>query len=248
MNKTGKLYVIGMGPGGESTMSVRCAKLIREVEYIIGYKKYIQLLKDLDGIKGKCIEGVMKKEIDRCQDAIELAKRGNSVAIISSGDSGIYGMAGLILELLADQKSKLSVEIVPGITASTAASALLGAPIMHDSVSISLSNLLTDWELIEKRITYASMGDFVISLYNPRSKGRPNLINIAQKLMLEYKSPKTPVGIVRQAMREEESVIITTLDKMLEEEIDMFTTIIIGNQKTYVNGNKMITPRGYKIC
>lgn len=247
MNKKSKIYVVGMGPGGESTMSIQCRQILREVDYIVGYKKYIQLVKELSDIKGTFIEGVMKKEIERCQEAIDLGLKGNQVAVVSSGDAGVYGMAGLVLQLVAEQKLDIEVEIIPGITASTAAASLLGAPIMHDSVTISLSNLMTDWELIEKRITYASMGDFVISLYNPKSKGRPELINRAQELMLEHKSPNTPVGIVRQAMREEQSVVLTTLGQMLDEEIDMFTTVIIGNQKTYISEGKMITPRGYQI-
>ena len=167
------------------------------------------------------------------------------MALISSGDAGVYGMAGIMLEVAGE--SNIEVEIVPGITSANASASLVGAPIMHDHVSISLSNLLTDWELIKKRIALASEGDFVISLYNPKSNGRPELINEAVSIMLQYKNKNTPAAIVRNTGRSGENYDITTLEKMLDFEINMFTTVIIGNSKTFVKNGKMITPRGYKV-
>jgi precorrin-3B C17-methyltransferase len=245
--RSGKIYVVGMGPGNEEHMSIRCRKVLSEVEYIVGYKKYIQLIKHLPNISGECIEGVMKKEVDRCREALDLAEKGHSVALVSSGDSGIYGMAGLVLELIEHEGRSVDCEIIPGITAAHAAASRLGAPIMHDSAYISLSNLLTEWELIEKRIKCASEGDFVITLYNPKSKGRPDLIDKARDIMLKFKSAQTPVGIVKKAMRDGETIVITTLEDMLKESIDMMTVIIVGNSRTKIFGQSMVTPRGYEI-
>lgn len=244
---SGKIYVVGMGPGNEEHMSIRCREVLSKAEYIVGYKKYIQLLRHLPNISGECIEGVMKKEVDRCREALDLAQKGHSVALISSGDSGIYGMAGLVLELIEHENRDVDFEIIPGITAAHAAASRLGAPIMHDSAYISLSNLLTEWSLIERRIKCASEGDFVITIYNPKSKGRPDLIDKARDIMLEYKSPKTPVGIVKKAMRDGESIVITSLEDMLKESIDMMTVIIVGNSKTKVFEKCLVTPRGYEL-
>lgn len=191
------------------------------------------------------VKSAMKKEIERCEETLKLAEEGNVVALISSGDAGVYGMAGIMLEVAGE--SNIEVEIVPGITSANASASLVGAPIMHDHVSISLSNLLTDWELIKKRIALASEGDFVISLYNPKSNGRPELINEAVSIMLQYKNKNTPVAVVRNTGRSGENYDITTLEKMLDFEINMFTTVIIGNSKTFVKNGKMITPRGYKV-
>lgn len=191
------------------------------------------------------VKSAMKKEIERCEETLKLAEEGNVVALISSGDAGVYGMAGIMLEVAGE--SNIEVEIVPGITSANASASLVGAPIMHDHVSISLSNLLTDWELIKKRIALASEGDFVISLYNPKSNGRPELINEAVSIMLQYKNKNTPAAIVRNTGRSGENYDITTLEKMLDFEINMFTTVIIGNSKTFVKNGKMITPRGYKV-
>ena len=186
----------------------------------------------------------MKREIERCKEVLELAKEGENIALISSGDSGIYGMAGIMLEVAMG--SGIEVEVVPGITSTIAGAALVGAPLMHDQAIISLSDLLTDWEVIKKRLDCASQGDFVISLYNPKSKGRTEQIVEAREIMLKYKLPTTPVALLRHIGRKEENYTLTTLEDFLNYEIDMFTIVLIGNSNTYVKDGKMITPRGYE--
>ena len=239
----GKIYVVGLGPGNKENMTFRAYDVLKNSDIIIGYKTYVDLIEGMFPDK-KIIKSYMKKEVARCEETLKLALEGNIISLISSGDAGVYGMAGLMLEIAGDQ---VEVEIVPGITSANASASLGGAPIVHDSVNISLSNLLTDWELIKKRIDLASQGDFVITLYNPKSSGRPELINEARDIMLKYKRKDTPVLIARNVGREGENYDITTLDKMLDYEINMFSTVIIGNSKTKVLNNKMITPRGYKV-
>lgn len=244
MDKKGKIYVVGIGPGNKENMTFKAYNAIDKSDLVIGHKTYISLMEEIFPNK-KMIKSYMKKEIDRCNETLELAKAGNIVALVSSGDAGIYGMAGIMLEIALD--SEISIEIIPGVTSSTASASVVGAPLMHDNALISLSNLLTDWELIKKRIALASEGDFVISLYNPRSKGRPTLINEAVDIMLKYKKKETPVAIIRKTGRDGENYDLTTLENMLDFEIDMFTTVIIGNSKTFIKENKMITPRGYHL-
>ena len=244
MSRKGKIYVVGIGPGNKDNMTFRAYKVIENADIIIGHKTYIALAEKIFPDK-KMVKSAMKKEIERCEETLKLAEEGNVMALISSGDAGVYGMAGIMLEVAGE--SDIEVEIVPGITSANASASLVGAPIMHDHVSISLSNLLTDWELIKKRIALASEGDFVISLYNPKSNGRPELINEAASIMLQYKNKNTPAAIVRNTGRSGENYDITTLEKMLDFEINMFTTVIIGNSKTFVKNGKMITPRGYKV-
>ena len=239
----GKIYVVGLGPGNKENMTFRAYDVLKNSDIIIGYKTYVDLIEDMFPDK-KIIKSYMKKEVARCEETLKLALEGNIISLISSGDAGVYGMAGLMLEIAGDQ---VEIEIVPGITSANASASLGGAPIVHDSVNISLSNLLTDWELIKKRIDLASQGDFVITLYNPKSSGRPELINEARDIMLKYKRKDTPVLIARNVGREGENYDITTLDKMLDYEINMFSTVIIGNSNTKVVNNKMITPRGYKV-
>ena len=239
----GKIYVVGLGPGNKENMTFRAYDVLKNSDIIIGYKTYVDLIEGMFPDK-KIIKSYMKKEVARCEETLKLALEGNIISLISSGDAGVYGMAGLMLEIAGDQ---VEVEIVPGITSANASASLGGAPIVHDSVNISLSNLLTDWELIKKRIDLASQGDFVITLYNPKSSGRPELINEARDIMLKHKRKDTPVLIARNVGREGENYDITTLDKMLDYEINMFSTVIIGNSKTKVLNNKMITPRGYKV-
>ena len=239
----GKIYVVGLGPGNKENMTFRAYDVLKNSDIIIGYKTYVDLIEDMFPDK-KIIKSYMKKEVARCEETLKLALEGNIISLISSGDAGVYGMAGLMLEIAGDQ---VEVEIVPGITSANASASLGGAPIVHDSVNISLSNLLTDWELIKKRIDLASQGDFVITLYNPKSSGRPELINEARDIMLKHKRKDTPVLIARNVGREGENYDITTLDKMLDYEINMFSTVIIGNSNTKVVNNKMITPRGYKV-
>lgn len=239
----GKIYVVGLGPGNKENMTFRAYDVLKNSDIIIGYKTYVDLIEDMFPDK-KIIKSYMRKEVARCEETLKLALEGNVISLISSGDAGVYGMAGLMLEIANGQ---VEVEIVPGITSANASASLGGAPIVHDSVNISLSNLLTDWELIKKRIDLASQGDFVITLYNPKSSGRPELINEARDIMLKHKRKDTPVLIARNVGREGENYDITTLSEMLDYEINMFSTVIIGNSNTKVVNNKMITPRGYKV-
>ena len=241
MNKTGKIYVVGIGPGKKADMTFRAYEAMEKSDIIIGYKTYIDLIKEY--YPGKEMKNSqMTKEVDRCIDVLKLAKEGKNVALISSGDAGVYGMAGIMLEI-AD--GEVEVEIIPGVTATNAAAAIVGAPVMHDYVTISLSNLLTDWELIKKRLELAAQGDFVVSIYNPKSRGRVTQIEEAREIMLKYKPKTTPVAIVRNAGREDEEHVVTTLDEMLNHEINMLTIVIIGNANTFIKDGKMITPRGY---
>ena len=241
MNKTGKIYVVGIGPGKKADMTFRAYEAMEKSDIIIGYKTYMDLIKEY--YPGKEMKNSqMTKEVDRCIDVLKLAKEGKNVALISSGDAGVYGMAGIMLEI-AD--GEVEVEIIPGVTATNAAAAIVGAPVMHDYVTISLSNLLTDWELIKKRLELAAQGDFVVSIYNPQSRGRVTQIEDAREIMLKYKPKTTTVAIVRNAGREDEEHVVTTLDEMLNHEINMLTIVIIGNANTFIKDGKMITPRGY---
>lgn len=246
MQTTGKIDIIGIGPGGKPYMSLECLEAIKDADVVIGYKTYIKLVEDM--LDGKEVTRTgMRKEVDRCELAIEKARAGHRVALISSGDAGVYGMAGLVLELLKDQPEPPAVHIIPGITAANAAAASLGAPLMHDFAVISLSDLMTDFGVIEKRLDCAASADFVIALYNPKSCGRDWQLGRAREIFLKHKSPDTPVGIVRKAKRDDESVTITTLGDMMEHEVDMLSIVIVGNSQTYVHDGKMITPRGYTI-
>lgn len=238
-----KIYVVGIGPGNIENMTFEAYNALKKSDIIIGYKTYIELVKEEFKDK-ELISSPMKKEVDRCKEVMELAKNGKVVSLISSGDAGVYGMAGIMLEVATED---YEVEVIPGVTACNAAAAVVGAPIMHDSVNISLSDLLTDWELIKKRVALASDGDFVIALYNPKSNGRVTQLEEAREIMLKYKKKETVVAIVKNAKRENQSVVLTDLGQMLEFEVDMLTTVIIGNSNSFVKNGKMITPRGYKL-
>ncbi len=187
----------------------------------------------------------MMKEVERCGQSLKLASSGKKVALVSGGDPGIYAMAGLVFEMARDTELTCEIEVIPGIAAVNGCAARLGAPLMHDFAAISLSDLLTPMELIEKRLEATAMADFVVAIYNPKSKKRTKQIVRAREIFLQHRSPDTPVGIVTAATRENETITITTLDKMLEAEIGMQSTVIIGNSQTYVWQGKMITPRGY---
>ena len=240
------IYVIGIGPGCRDLMTQEAISAMEDAEVIVGYKTYIKLVEDF--IKDKeVVQNGMRKEVDRCQDAIDIAKTGKKVAVISSGDAGIYGMAGLILELITKQELDIPVKVVPGVTASIGAAAVLGAPIMHDFCHISLSDLMTPWEVIEKRLRLAAEADFVICLYNPRSKGRSEHLAKAFKIMGEFKDGSTPVGIVKDVGRADQEKFICTFDTMDFERVDMTTMVIIGNKSTYIKDDLMITPRGYTV-
>lgn len=238
--------MVGIGPGNMENMSIRAVEVIKSSDCVIGYKTYINLIKEL--VEGKeVISSGMRSEIERATLALEKAEAGKVVSVISSGDSGVFGMAGLVLEVAQNSKQKIPVEIVPGIPSENAAAALLGAPLMHDHVTISLSDLLTPWDVIEKRVELAAEGDFVVVLYNPKSSERKWQIEKTIEIMLSKKSSDTPVGIVKSAMRKKQNVIITNLGEALEHPIDMTTILIIGNSTTFVYDNYMVTKRGYKV-
>lgn len=225
-------------------ISRRAYNILQEVDVIAGYTTYVNLVKDEFSEKEFCVSG-MKREIERCQEVLQLAKEGKKVALISSGDSGIYGMAGIMLEVAMD--SNIPVEVIPGITSTIAGAALVGAPLMHDQALISLSDLLTDWTVIEKRLHAAGQGDFVVSLYNPKSKGRVEQIEKAREILLQYKKKDTPVALLRQIGRKEENYTLTDLEHFLDYDVDMFTVVLIGNSNTYLRNGRMITPRGYHL-
>lgn len=225
-------------------MSIRAVNVLKQSDVIVGYKLYLDLIAELIGNKNTFSSG-MRKEIDRAKKAVAEAVEGKIVSIISSGDPGVYGMAGLVLEIVNESALDLPIEIIAGIPSANAAAALLGAPLMHDHVVISLSDLLTPWDVIEKRVELAAKGDFIIAIYNPKSKKRDWQIKKTFEIFLRYKPANTCVGIVREACREEENIIITTLDKALENDIDMKTIIIVGNSSTFLADKFMITKRGY---
>jgi len=244
-----KLFVVGIGPGDLKHMTYEAREAIESAEVVVGYTTYLKLVEPLLGGKEIFSSG-MTKETERCREAVRLASDGRTVALVSGGDAGIYGMAGLALELANDPASAPlaapEIVIVPGISAVQAAASVLGAPLMHDFAVISLSDLLTPWEMIEKRLEAAAAADFVTVLYNPRSKGRTRHIDLAREILLAARSPRTPIGIVRNACRDGEEKIVTTLADMPIDRIDMFSLVIIGNSATFVDRHgKMITPRGY---
>ncbi|MDR6999766.1 precorrin-3B C(17)-methyltransferase [Neobacillus niacini] len=245
----GKLLVIGFGPGDAKHITERAKEALQESDIIIGYKTYVDLIKGL--LSGQQIISTgMTEEVSRAQEAVKQAEQGKKVAVISSGDAGVYGMAGLVYEVLVEKgwkkDSGVEVEVIPGISAINSCAALLGAPIMHDACTISLSDHLTPWELIEKRIEAAAQADFVIALYNPKSGRRTRQIVEAQKILLKYRSPETPVGLVKSAYRDSQNIVMTNLQDMLDHEIGMLTTVIIGNSSTFFYDDLMITPRGYQ--
>lgn len=229
-------------------MSRRAVEALVSAEIVVGYDTYIALIRTLVAEKEVVSTGMMR-EAERCRMALELAAKGKRVAVVSSGDPGIYGMAGLILELAMQYRPEIrpQVQVIPGISAASAAAALLGAPLMHDFAVISLSDILTSWEVILKRVEMAAAADFVMVIYNPKSKRRISQIEEVQRLVLEKRPADTPVGIVREAGRPGEQVTISTLAGFTKEEINMFSLVIIGNSHTFVQDGKMITPRGYQI-
>lgn len=239
-----KIYVVGLGPGGREQMTDKAVKALECSDIIIGYELYIKLIEPL--VKGKqLITSPMKKEVERCKTAVDEAMSGKTVAMVSSGDAGVYGMAGVLYEAAADYP-QIDIEVIPGITAACSAAAVLGAPLTHDFAVISLSDLLTPWEKIEKRLKSAAESDFVICIYNPSSKKRADYLARACKIVMEFLDEKTPCGYVRNIGRDGEDYCILTLSELAVAHVDMFTTVIIGNSSTKVVGNKLVTPRGYK--
>ena len=238
-----KLTVVGLGPGAGEDLTGRARRAIEEADLVVGYTAYIALIRDQFPDKEMTATG-MKKEVDRCRMAVEAAVSGKTVAVVCSGDSGVYGMAGLIYEV-AREYPPIDIEVVPGITAACGGAAVLGAPLMHDFCLISLSDLMTPWEKIEKRLRAAGEADFVLCLYNPSSHKRKDYLRRACEILLEHKSPETPCGYVREIGRDGEAATVLTLGELKDAQVDMFTTVFIGNAQTQVIGGKLVTPRGY---
>jgi precorrin-3B C17-methyltransferase len=246
--KNGKIMLVGLGPGSHDYLTGRARAAIAEADTIIGYVTYIRLVKDL--LDGKeVIKKAMTEELDRAIEAYDRAKQGKKVALISSGDAGVYGMAGPTFEVLFQAgwtpDSDIEVEIIPGASALNTCAALVGAPLTHDFCAISLSDLLTPWPTIARRLDAVAYSDFVVALYNPKSGRRTRQIQEAQRLFLRHRDPQTPVAIVKSAYRPKQRIEFTTLDKMAEADIGMLTTVLIGNSNTFVKNGLMITPRGY---
>ena len=241
----GKIIVAGIGPGSQEDITPAVLDAVREADAIVGYKYYFQFIEPFVKEGCECIDTGMKKERERALQAFELAEQDKNLVVISSGDAGLYGMAPLIYEMKQERHSDIEIYTLPGISAFQKAASLLGAPIGHDVCLISLSDLMTPWEVIERRIKAAAMGDFVTAIYNPKSHGRYWQLYRLQELFLKERSKETPVGYVRQAGREEQEIKVTTLGAFDPEDVDMFTVILIGNSQSYVADGMMITPRGY---
>ena len=239
-----RIYVVGLGPGQENMMTQEAMQVLEASDVIIGYTVYLKLLGERFGCK-ELLSTPMRQERERCQMCFEKAREGKKVALICSGDAGVYGMAGLMYEV-GVEFPKAELEIVPGITAAIGGAAVLGAPLIHDFAVISLSDLLTPWEKIEKRVRAAAMADFVICLYNPSSRKRHDYLEKACNMMLEYKAEDTICGIVRQIGRDGQESRILTLKELKDTEVDMFTTVFIGNEQTQEMDGHMVTPRGYR--
>ena len=241
----GKIIVAGIGPGSQQDITPAVLEAVREADVIVGYQYYFQFIMPYVKAGCECIDTGMKKERQRAEQAFELAEQGKTVVVISSGDAGIYGMTPLIYEMRRERGSDIEIASLPGISAFQKAASLLGAPIGHDMCIISMSDLMTPWEVIERRIVAAAVGDFVTAVYNPKSHGRYWQLYRLQEIFLQHRSPDTPVGYVRQAGRDDEVVKLTTLSAFDPEDVDMFTVIIIGNSQSYISDGKLITPRGY---
>jgi len=251
ISKKGKLYVVGVGPGSHDHMTYRAKQVIEESEVIIGYDTYVSLVEDL--IAGKEIyRYAMTQEVDRANQAIDFAEKGRIVSLVSSGDPGIYGMVGLIYEILAQkgwnrEDNSIYVECVPGVSSLNSCAALVGSPLMTDFAVVSMSDLLVPWDIIVKRVEAAAMGDYVTVIYNPASKKRVHQLRDTREIFLKYRKPDTPIAIVKGAYRESQELVVTTLEKMLEHQdmLGMITTIIVGNSSTFNYEGMMINPRGY---
>ncbi len=244
----GKILLVGLGPGNQEHLTARARSAIAEADTVIGYATYIRLIADL--VTGKeVVKKAMAEELDRAIEAYERAKQGKKVAIVSSGDAGVYGMAGPTFEVLFQAgwtpDSGIEVEIIPGASALNTCASLVGAPLTHDFCAISLSDLLTPWPTIARRLNAVAYADFVVALYNPKSGRRTGQIQQAQHIFLQFRDPQTPVAIVKSAFRPKQSIEFTTLEKLHEADISMLTTVLIGNSNTYIKHGLMITPRGY---
>lgn len=239
-----KLFVVGIGPGAYEQMTVQALEALKKSSVIAGYTVYVDLVREFFPDR-EFLVTAMTKEADRCRMALTEAAKGKTVAMICSGDSGVYGMAGLILQMLPEFLD-VEVEIVPGVTAALSGGAVLGAPLGHDFAVISLSDLLTPMEVIDKRLQCAAEGDFAICLYNPGSKKRADYLRHACEIILRYKDGATVCGLVKNIGREGQSMEITTLNRLAEKQVDMFTTVFIGNANTREILGRMVTPRGYR--
>lgn len=239
-----KLYAVGLGPGGEEFFTGQARAAIEKSDIVCGYTVYVDLVKEVYPDK-EYFTTSMRQEIDRCRKALELAESGKTVAMVCSGDSGVYGMAGLLIQL-KDEYKDVDIEVICGVTAALSGSAVLGAPLGHDFCTISLSDLLTPWEVIEKRLECAGEADFLIALYNPRSHKRVEHLNKACDILMKYKSPDTVCGYVKNIGREGQEKHIVLLKDLADEPIDMFTTVFIGNKETKIYGDDIVTPRGYE--
>lgn len=240
-----KIYVVGIGPGEYEQMTRKAVKAIEDSDSIVGYTVYVDLVRTYFSDK-VFLTTPMKKEVDRCILAFEEANKGKTVSMICSGDAGVYGMSGLMLEI-GERYPETRVEIIAGVTAALAGGAVLGAPLMHDFAVISLSDLLTPWEKIEDRLECAAKADFAICIYNPSSKKRFAYLQRACDIVLKYKRPETPCGIVCNIGRVGESSRVMTLEELKVTQVNMFTTIFIGNSQTKILNGRMITPRGYEL-
>ena len=243
----GKIIVAGIGPGSKEDITPAVLEAVQQADCVVDYKYYFQFVEAYVKDGCECIDTGMKKERERAEEAFRLAEQGKTVVVISSGDAGLYGMVPLIYHMKKAHQSDVSIEVLPGISAFQKAASLLGAPIGHDLCVISLSDLMTPWEVIERRIKCAADGDFVTAIYNPKSHGRYWQLYRLVELFLKVRSAETPVGYVRQAGREEQEVKLTMLGAFDPEDVDMFTVILIGNSQSYIADGKMITPRGYRL-
>jgi precorrin-3B C17-methyltransferase len=241
----GRLFVVGLGPGDRAAITPQALEALRQAEVVVGYEGYFSSITDL--VQGKeCVALPLTQEVERARVAVDRLRQGRVVCVVSSGDPGVYGMAGLVLECLGDQGQE-DVVVVPGVSAVQAAAALLGAPLGHDFAVVSLSDLLTPWEAIERRLRAAAEADFALALLNPKSQRRDWQYRRAQEILAAYRQPETPVGIVRNAYRPGQSVVYTTVARMAEAAVDMFTTVIVGNSRTRRVGGAIVTPRGYTL-
>ena len=240
-----KIYVIGLGPGSYEDLTLKADRALQEVDVIIGYTVYVDLVKEY--YQGKeFLTTPMKKEVERCKMAFEEAEKGKKVAMVCSGDAGVYGMAGLMYQV-GEEYPEVELSVIPGITAALAGGAVLGAPLTHDFAVISLSDLLTPWETITERLLDAAKGDFCICLYNPSSRKRHDYLKKACEILLQHKDKNTVCGYVQNIGRVGENKRILTLEELKDTQVDMFTTVFIGNRETKMIDNHMVTPRGYRL-
>lgn len=247
----GRLFIVSLGPGSSDHLTPAAKNVLNDSDVVVGYRLYVDLIRTILGNQEVVATG-MRQELERVNVALDRAEAGKTVSLVSGGDAGIYGMAGLVLEIcrakgisLAPEPGGLQITVIPGVPAFVAAGSLLGAPLMHDFAAVSLSDLLTPWEVIEKRLRLAAEADFVIAVYNPKSKKRDWQLGKARQILLRSRKGSTPVGIIRRAMREDQQVTITDLEHMLSCPIDMQTVVIIGNSRTFSYGPFLVTPRGY---